>query len=40
MRLAGKNFETGFLVRSVNTPIRKEEEHVHWWEFHGIRSVN
>jgi len=40
MRLAGKNFETGFLVRS-NTPIiRKEEEHVHWWEFHGIRSVN
>ena len=40
MRLAGKNFETGFLVRSVNMPIRKEEEHVHWWEFHGIRSVN
>ena len=40
MSLAGKNFETGFLVRSVNMPIRKEEEHVHWWEFHGIRSVN
>jgi hypothetical protein len=39
MSLAGKNFETGFLVRSVNMPIRKEE-HVHWWEFHGIRSVN
>jgi hypothetical protein len=40
MRLAGKNFETGFLVRSVNIPIRKEEEHVQWWEFHGIPSVN
>jgi hypothetical protein len=40
MSLAGKNFETGFLVRSVNMPIRKEEEQVHWWEFHGIRSVN
>lgn len=40
MRLAGKNFETGFLVRSINTPIIKEEEHVNWWKFHGIRSVN
>ena len=40
MSVAGKNFKTGFLVRSVNMPIRKEEEHVHWWEFHGIRSVN
>ena len=40
MSLAGKNFETGFLVRSVNMLIRKEDEHVHWWKFHGIRSVN
>jgi hypothetical protein len=40
MPLAGKNFETGFLVRSVNMQIRKEKEHVHWWKFHGIRTVN
>ncbi|MDA8561443.1 hypothetical protein N9L33_06525, partial [Nitrospinae bacterium] len=40
MSLAGKNFEKGFLVRSVNMPIRKEEDHVPWWKFHGIRSVN
>ena len=52
MSLAGKNFETGFLVRSVKTPgrarlstmnnkpTRQEEEKVPWWDFHGIRSVN
>ena len=52
MSLAGKNFETGFLVRSVkaprrgrlssmnNKPTRQEEEKVPWWDFHGIRSVN
>lgn len=49
--LAGKDFETGFIVRSI-TPFRKRglsstninpiglEEEVPWWEFHGIRSVN
>jgi hypothetical protein len=40
MRLVGKNFEIGSLVRSVNTPIRQEEENVPWWNFHGIGSVN
>ena len=40
MPLAGKNFETGFLVRSVNMPIKKKEEPLQWWAFHGIRSVN
>jgi hypothetical protein len=52
MSLAGKNFETGYLVRSVtsigrrglspmnNKSTRQEEEKVPWWEFHGIRSVN
>ncbi len=52
MSLAGKNFETGFLVRSMtsvgrgglspknNIPAKQEEEKVPWWDFHGIRSVN
>jgi len=51
MPLAGKDFETGFIVQSI-TPFRKRglsstninpiglEEEVPWWEFHGIRSVN
>lgn len=52
MSLVGKNFETGFLVRSVKAPgrgrlspmnskeTRQELEMVPWWDFHGIRSVN
>jgi hypothetical protein len=40
MRMAGKNFEIGSLVRSANIPIRQEEENVPWWDFHGIGSVN
>ena len=40
MSVAGKNFKTGFLVRSVNMPIKKKEEPLQWWAFHGIRSVN
>lgn len=52
MPLAGKNFEKGFLVRSVkksgrgrissvsNKTVRQEEEKVPWWEFHGIKAVN
>jgi hypothetical protein len=38
MSLAGNNFETGFLVRSMNN--KKDEEKVPWWDFHSIRSVN
>jgi len=50
--LAGNNFETGYLVRSM-TPLRKgkfsstdgssveqDAEKVPWWDFHGIRSVH
>jgi hypothetical protein len=52
MSLAGKNYEKGFLVRSVTAPgrggisstnkisTRQEEEKVPWWDFHGIQSVN
>jgi|FLOH01.1.fsa_nt_gi hypothetical protein len=52
MPLAGKNFETGFLVRSITSSRQskssstngeskeQEEEKVPWWEFHGIRSVH
>jgi hypothetical protein len=40
MHIVGKNFETGFLVRSVNMPSRKKEDHVPWWKFYGIRPVN
>jgi hypothetical protein len=39
--IAGKNFETGFLVRSMNNkPTIQEEEKVPWWDFHVIRSAN
>ena len=40
MRIVGKNFEIGSLVRSANIPIRQEEKKVPWWDFHGIGSVN
>ena len=52
MSLAGKNYEKGFLVRSVTAPgrggisstnkisTRQEEVKVPWWDFHGIQSVN
>ena len=40
MRMVGKNFEIGSLVRSANIPIRQEEKKVPWWDFHGIGSVN
>lgn len=52
MSLAGKNYDKGFLVRSVTAPgrgrissknkisTRQEEEKVPWWDFHGIQSVN
>lgn len=52
MPLAGKNFEKGFLLKSVkrsrrgqltpinNETIRKEKEQVPWWEFHGIKTIN
>lgn len=52
MPLAGKNFETGFLVRSITSlrngkfsstngeSTEQEEEKMPWWEFHGIRSVH
>jgi hypothetical protein len=40
MRIVGKNFEIGSLVRSANIPIRQEEDKVPWWDFHGIGSVN
>jgi hypothetical protein len=36
MSLAGNNFETGFLVRSMNIK-KEEEENVPWWDFNGIR---
>ena len=39
MRIVGKNFEIGSLVRSANIPQRQEEK-VPWWDFHGIGSVN
>jgi hypothetical protein len=34
MRMVGKNFEIGSLVRSADIPIRQEEEKVPWWGFH------
>ncbi len=52
MSLAGKDYEKGYLVRSVTSPerggispiknksTRREEEKVPWWEFHGIKTVN
>jgi hypothetical protein len=40
MSLVGKNFEIGSLVRSVNTPIRQDEENVPWLGFHGIGLIN
>ena len=39
MRIVGKNFEIGSLVRSVNIPIRQEEKEP-WWVFRGIGSDN
>ena len=39
MRIVGKNFEIGSLVRSDNIPQRQEEK-VPWWNFHDIGSVN
>lgn len=51
MSVAGENYKTGFLVRSmptlrrgelspINNGLTKQEEEVPWWDFHGIRSVN
>ena len=37
MSLAGNNFETGYIVRSINNKQIREEEKVPWWDFNGIR---
>ena len=50
--LGGKNYKTGFLIRSTTASgenkfpsitgkfMESEEEKVPWWEFHGIGAVD
>lgn len=51
LSLAGKDYEKGFVVRSVsnkktsgvsstNIDLPDRKEEIPWWDFHGIRSVN